>query len=211
MHIDPVDTLVSDLPFVTPSAGTNFSAAISQTFTSQQNAQSMMVHLRAKNGPVLLEMVANVFGVNDSRLVVMTGREVDVDLATLMMGYGELANDRASESNVSIISSLTTPTLYQPPSEDASICEPVFLKMVGDAVRTESEAILASPSHTTFATMLAKVMKGRQVADLVDHDSTASGSAYGSGDSGCEYEDDELANTDGHGCTSEEGRGFTPC
>ena len=174
MLADPVDALAADLPFVNPSAGPRFSDAIRQIFANPAElTQSMMLHFQAKNGPVLLEMVANVFGVNDGQCVVMTGREVDCDLATLMCGN---ETDRASESNISMtskISSITMATLYQPPLEPASKSEPVFLDMVGDAVRTDSEGVVASPSSTTFATMLSRVMKGREVTGLIDDEATS--------------------------------------
>ena len=194
-YTSPVNSLASDLPFVDPSAGAHFADAILSMFANsieEKEAQTMMLHLRAKNGPVLLEMVANVFGENDDSLVVvLIGRAVDAELATLMAGCGEPENDgNASESKFSTISALTMATLYTPPSEQVSADDPVFLELVGDAVGTDPKGfVVPSPSSTTFAKLLSRVMKGRQAPGLVDDgNSVASTNACGSTDSGREGE-----------------------
>ena len=54
---------------------------------SAENAQ-VMVHLRAKNGPVQLEMAPAVVGTGHETCVVLTGREVDAELDGLMSSEG---------------------------------------------------------------------------------------------------------------------------
>ena len=77
-----------------------------------------MLHLRARNGPVLLEMVADAFGAEfEDATIVLTGRAIECSMASLLFSNSVSGNDddgRMSESMDSGISSLTTPTLIAP-------------------------------------------------------------------------------------------------
>ena len=136
LHFPPVGQNISDLPFVNGSAaGRRVQEHLRQILTGPKEnmsgqAQTLMLHLRTKTGPVLLEMSANVLDTEMGRVVMMTGREIDNGLAGLIAcesvaldegsGYhdgGRNANDGASESN---ISSLTMPPLSLSDSGGAS-------------------------------------------------------------------------------------------
>lgn len=87
---DPTDQLLTALPFVSPCAGLLCHNLISRAVNapeapgSADNAQVIMLHLHAKNGPVLLEMAPTAVGTGHERCVVMTGREVNANLAGLI-------------------------------------------------------------------------------------------------------------------------------
>jgi hypothetical protein len=80
--------------------------------------RTVMLHLRARNGPVLLEMVADAFGAEfEDATIVLTGRAIECSMASLLFSNSVSGNDddgRVSESMVSGISSLTTSTLIVP-------------------------------------------------------------------------------------------------
>lgn len=96
MLLDPVGGSIAELPFVNASAGSQCRDIIRQTFVlfEEQNEddstteQIVLLHLRAKGGPVLLEMVVNIITAGSERHAVLTGREVNSDLATLMAKEG---------------------------------------------------------------------------------------------------------------------------
>ena len=77
-----------------------------------------MLQLRARNGPVLLEMVADAFGAEfEDATIVLTGRAIECSMASLLFSNSVSGNDddgRVSESMDSGISSLTTSTLIAP-------------------------------------------------------------------------------------------------
>ena len=77
-----------------------------------------MLHLRARNGPVLLEMVADAFGAEfEDATIVLTGRVIECSMASLLFSNSVSGNDddgRVSESMESGISSLTTSTIIAP-------------------------------------------------------------------------------------------------
>ena len=85
---NPVGGLLSDLPFVNASDGDQLDQFLKQVFSApaeHDHARTCMLHLRTQNRHVLLEMVATHFFVRDSEsIVVMTGRQVDSDLAVLL-------------------------------------------------------------------------------------------------------------------------------
>ena len=87
---DPTDQLLTALPFMSPFSGILCHNVISHIVNeheapdSAENAQVLMLHLHAKNGPVLLEMAPTVVGTGHERCVVMTGREVNANLAGLI-------------------------------------------------------------------------------------------------------------------------------
>ena len=119
---DPTNHVLSDLPFAHSRARARCHDAIRRAFNApfdepENNARSVFLHLGTLNGPILLEMEASVLasgGEGAERYVVLTGREVNADLASLVAtsrSDGTLAganedNERA-ETTSTIVSELT--------------------------------------------------------------------------------------------------------
>ena len=108
MLFDPVGSFVSDLPFVDALAGSQFCAIIRRAFNvseeskkkGQPTEQIVLLHLSSKHGPVLLEMVVNIVTTRNERHAVVTGREVNIDLATLITSPGEGSTDISEASGM---------------------------------------------------------------------------------------------------------------
>ena len=112
---NPVGCLVSDLPFVNDRAQTRACEVIRRKIvmsTKTAMKSTVMLHLRARNGPVLLEMLADALGAEfEDAAIVLTGRALESDMAGLLFSSDDSGNgddDRASGSMFSEISSLTT-------------------------------------------------------------------------------------------------------
>ena len=111
---NPVGCLVSDLPFVNDSAQTRACEVIRRKIVMSAKTamkSTVMLHLRARNGPVLLEMLADALGAEfEDAAIVLTGRALESDMAGLLFSSdsGNGDDDRASGSMFSEISSLTT-------------------------------------------------------------------------------------------------------
>ena len=111
---NPVGCLVSDLPFVNDRAQTQACEVIRRKIVMSAKTamkSTVMLHLRARNGPVLLEMLADALGAEfEDAAIVLTGRALESDMAGLLFSSdsGNDDDDRASGSMVSGISSLTT-------------------------------------------------------------------------------------------------------
>ena len=97
---NPVGSLLSDLPFVKASDQARldqFLRCIFEAPAEHDHAQTFMLHLRAKSSLVLLEMVATHFFVRDSEpIIVMTGRQIDSDLAVLLASGTVIATSEAN-------------------------------------------------------------------------------------------------------------------
>ena len=97
---DPRNQLLETLPFVCTRASNQCHEAIRRVFddeTSGQTNVTVMLHLVTRNGPTLMEMIANVVrNEGDDRQrearVILMGREVDPSLAGLL----HLCNNDAS-------------------------------------------------------------------------------------------------------------------
>jgi hypothetical protein len=101
---DPRDQLLGDLPFVHARARNQCTNAIRRAFddtTGGQESVQVMLQLVTRNGPTLMEMVANVVRNESELLVILVGREVDCSLAGLI---------RPATESGSMISSVTTPS-----------------------------------------------------------------------------------------------------
>ena len=81
---DPRDQLLTALPFASPSDGIRCHNAIRRVFDATDENVQVMLNLSTLNGPVLLEMVANVVRTESDVLIFLTGREVDSALAGLL-------------------------------------------------------------------------------------------------------------------------------
>ena len=84
---DPRDQLLGELPFVNTRAFLKCQAAIRQAFDDaageKENVQ-VMLHLNTRNGNTLLEMVANIVRSESDVVVILTGRQIDSNLAGLL-------------------------------------------------------------------------------------------------------------------------------
>ena len=83
---NPVNGLLSALPFVNLPSGIRLAKVIRRLFNedSTEKAETVMLHLSTTKGPVLLEMMARVVDNEFKPVVLMTGCEVDSNLATLI-------------------------------------------------------------------------------------------------------------------------------
>lgn len=115
--VTPVGGLLADLPFVTARSGLRLSSVLQQMVKvpeAPQTVQTVMLHLASRNGPVLLEMEANLLGTDDESLVVLTGCEVESELA------GFIACESVpSESDQANQTSLADDSSTEAPSESA--------------------------------------------------------------------------------------------
>jgi hypothetical protein len=135
MLLTPVGGRLADLPFVDPSAAATLHVVMRGLFdkdedkgkdtnaaapdendddrfggTSFGNTKktTVMLHLHTKHGPVLLEMVANSIGGESEPMIMLSGREVNPELASLMAGAGSVFGadeGRASEAGDSAFGS----------------------------------------------------------------------------------------------------------
>jgi hypothetical protein len=84
----PVGCLLSDLPFVNCSDGPRLQRKLGEFCDARAGPgadRTFMIHLRDHNENVLLEMVANVFTTENEPFILMQGREVNSQLASLMV------------------------------------------------------------------------------------------------------------------------------
>ena len=101
---DPRDQLLGALPFVHARARNQCYGAIRRAFddtTGEQTSVQVMLHLATRNGPTLMEMIANVVRNESELLVILTGREVESSLAGLLHNEGSTTESAVavSESN----------------------------------------------------------------------------------------------------------------
>ena len=146
---DPRGQRLGVLPFAHEHARLQCNNAISRAFeaTGENTSAQVMLHLNARDGVKLLEMVANaVRGESESDvLVVVMGREVDPKLAGLLHhGDGSVTESELQgvvNEESSDISSLTTPSLVRGRGDEHGLPEVESLESCSRGVVT----------HTTFA------------------------------------------------------------
>ena len=101
MFVEPLDCLVSGLPFVNESDGFRLHRSLEQIFEApadRDNGRTFMLHLRARSERVvLLEMIANYFVTEDEPIIALTGREVDSELATLMASVSQAGSVKGGD------------------------------------------------------------------------------------------------------------------
>ena len=135
MLLNPVGGRLADLPFVDPSAAATLHVVMRGLFDKDKdkdkdknaaapdendddsfggtsfgntNKTTVMLHLNTKHGPVLLEMVANFIGGESEPMIMLSGREVNPELASLIAGAGSVFGadeGRASEAGDSAFGS----------------------------------------------------------------------------------------------------------
>ena len=174
---DPRGQRLEVLPFAHEHARLQCNNAISRAFeaTGENTSAQVMLHLNARDGVKLLEMVANVVrGDSESDvLVVVMGREVDPALAGLLhheedgsVAESELLGAVNEES--SDISSLTTPSLVRGRGDELGLPEVERLEPRSRGVVT----------HTTFATNWDIGWMARRMASSAAYRSVGSESSW---------------------------------
>ena len=169
--VDPVGSPVSSLPFVNPRDGRRFDRNLRRIFETpaeHDNAQTFVLHLRTRNGHVLLEMRADHLVTEAEPIVVMTGRQVDSDLACMMMApesavapseskHDAHLNDEFDESgerfrfrSVSEVGS----SKDDDANADGDDKDAVYRQLLGDDVYREvaSASTISSLTSPTFST-----------------------------------------------------------
>ena len=133
--ITPVGKQLFDLPFVNKRAKMKFTSAIHrQISTHEFDKQSVVLHLDIQNRRVLFSMVAKLVEIGPELFIVLTGREVDSNLATLLYteerssvdieqeakGGSDTTGEPSEETAIkdiamseSSISSITAPTFFR--------------------------------------------------------------------------------------------------
>ena len=89
MVVNPVGCLISELPFVNKNDGDRLHRSLVRIFDNlggHDEPRMFVLHLIVQNRRVLLEMVAtHVFVTESEPIIVLTGRQVDAELAGLMV------------------------------------------------------------------------------------------------------------------------------
>ena len=124
---DPRNQLLETLPFVCTRASNQCHNAVRRIFddkTSEQTNVTVMLHLVTRNGPTLMEMIANVVrNERDDRQrevrVMLIGREVDPSLAGLLRHCNNDAS--ATESDVTLSEANHDEEYYRSVSEKGSV------------------------------------------------------------------------------------------
>ena len=125
---DPRNQLLETLPFVCTRASNQCHNAVRRIFddkTSEQTNVTVMLHLVTRNGPTLMEMIANVVrNERDDRQreevrVMLIGREVDPSLAGLLRHCNN--NASATESDVTLSETNHDEDRYRSVSEKSSV------------------------------------------------------------------------------------------
>lgn len=105
MLFDPVDRHILDLPFVNALDGTGCRTIIHQALKASEEQLGndittelvVLLHLHTNSGrQVLLEMAVSIVTLGCERYAVLTGREVNSELATLMGNEGTTVSGASS-------------------------------------------------------------------------------------------------------------------
>ena len=148
---DPNDYFLGTLPFVHTRARDEFLNSIRRAFddtTGEPKSVRVMLHLSTRNGPTLMEMIANVVRDESELLAILMGRAIDYSLAGLLHHADNDADDGAE----SRISSLTAPSM---PS-----CFPVRSDVEPYHVVHANEGTASQEDHASLGLL------GRRIAEL---------------------------------------------
>ena len=92
LHVDPVGSLLVDLPFVNPNDGDRLFKKLDKIFAAPAehdcSAKVFALYLTTLRGAVLLEMRADHLVSEAEPIIVLTGRMLDADLACMMAYEG---------------------------------------------------------------------------------------------------------------------------
>ena len=88
MVVNPVGCRLSDLPFKDANDGSQLNRFLGQICDApheHDHTRTFMLHLAAQNRDVLFEMTATLIHAESGPVIVLTGRQVDANLAGLLM------------------------------------------------------------------------------------------------------------------------------
>ena len=156
---DPRDRLFGALPFVNDFARDQCLNAIRRAFDDtarEQESVRVMLHLATRNGPTLMEMVANVVRNGSELVAILTGREVDSGLAGLLHKCKNEGS--ATESAVVVNESNRYEERFRSASEEGSI-------------KGGSDDDDEIPANTSIRQLLVDYLK--QLDDLCDDTSSS--------------------------------------
>ena len=111
---DPNDHFLGTLPFVHTRARNEFLNSIRRAFddtTGEQKSVRVMLHLSTRNGPTLMEMVANVVRNDSELLVILMGRAIESSLAGLLHHADNDADGTESQISSMTVSSMAAPSI----------------------------------------------------------------------------------------------------
>ena len=111
---DPTDHFLGTLPFVHTRARNEFLNSIRRAFddtTGEQKSVRVMLHLSTRNGPTLMEMIANVVRNESELLVILMGRAIESSLAGLLHHADNDADGTESQISSMTVSSMAAPSM----------------------------------------------------------------------------------------------------
>ena len=111
---DPNDHFLGTLPFVHTRARNEFLNSIRRAFddtTGEQKSVRVMLHLSTRNGPTLMEMIANVVHNESELLVILMGRAIESSLAGLLHHADNDADGTESQISSMTVSSMAAPSI----------------------------------------------------------------------------------------------------
>ena len=111
---DPTDHFLGTLPFVHTRTRNEFLNSIRRAFddtTGEQKSVRVMLHLSTRNGPTLMEMIANVVRNESELLVILMGRAIESSLAGLLHHADNDADGTESQLSSMTVSSMAAPSI----------------------------------------------------------------------------------------------------
>ena len=173
----PIDPVVgrrfSELPFINEHAASSFGEVVHQMLSSEeedQDTQSAVLYLRTVASALLLEMTATVVGTMSTRVVILTGRQMDPALAGLIGLYRQpIVSSHSGEGSKSEtdISSLTMPTGCGDEAEASSLSRVEVTELTNGEV-------LGVPSLNNAVTYVELEYKEREwLAELAEHEAVS--------------------------------------
>ena len=112
-----------------------------------------MLHLRARNGPVLLEMVADTLDTEFDTTIVFTGRALESDLAGLLVCNSVAENDDDTQSDYAALSGVSSITMSAVALDDDTQSDYAALSGVS-SITMSAVALSSEISSITLPTHL---------------------------------------------------------
>jgi len=155
---NPVGWLLSDLPFVNVRARTRLCEVVGHKIEMAQQdhartKSTVMLHLRARNGPVLLEMVADTLDTEFDTTIVFTGRALESDLAGLLVCNSVAENDDDTQSDYAALSGVSSITMSAVALDDDTQSDYAALSGVS-SITMSAVALSSEISSITLPTHL---------------------------------------------------------
>ena len=153
---NPVGWLLSDLPFVNVRARTRLCEVVGHKIEMAQQdhartKSTVMLHLRARNGPVLLEMVADTLDTEFDTTIVFTGRALESDLAGLLVCNSVAENDDDTQSDYAALSGVSSITMSAVALDDDTQSD--YAALSGVSSITMSAVALDDDTQSDYAAL----------------------------------------------------------